>query len=144
VTVDLGGLVRAKVEEYQSVAAAKDVMVVAMAERVVIQGVEVSIDRALSNLVENACRVAPRGSTITIGSGTQGGWAWLGVADEGPGLATPPNDTVGLGLSIVGQVAEMHGGLLAMDGSPGSGTRMVIWLPGEGAEPEPPEVLPIG
>jgi signal transduction histidine kinase len=144
VTVDLGALVRAKVEEYQSVAAAKDVMVVATAGTALIQGVEVSIDRALSNLVENACRVAPRGSTITIGSGVQDGWAWLGVVDEGPGLGIPPSDTVGLGLSIVGQVAEMHGGVLATDSSPGTGTRMVIWLPGEGAEPSPPDTLPIG
>ncbi|MCI0678372.1 MAG: sensor histidine kinase, partial [Actinobacteria bacterium] len=109
-----------------------------------IQGVEVSLDRALSNLVENACRVAPPGSTITLGSGTQDGWAWLAVADEGPGLEDPPEATIGLGLSIVNQVAEMHGGVLVTDSSADRGTQMVIWLPGPEAAPNPPDVLPIG
>ncbi|MCI0424460.1 MAG: HAMP domain-containing histidine kinase [Actinobacteria bacterium] len=144
VSIDLAALVREKVEEYRPIAADNDVMMVATGGSAMIQGVEVSLDRALSNLVENACRVAPPGSTITLGSGTQDGWAWLAVADEGPGLEDPPEATIGLGLSIVNQVAEMHGGVLVTDSSADRGTRMVIWLPGPEAAPNPPDVLPIG
>jgi signal transduction histidine kinase len=74
-----------------------------------------------------------------VGSGLIDGWAWLGVADSGAGMSDRPVERIGLGLAIVTQIAEGHGGeLVAHPGGGGRGTAMVMWLPtnsGEGGAP---------
>jgi signal transduction histidine kinase len=49
-----------------------------------------ALRRAAGNLLSNAVRLAPEGSTVTIATGRTGSWAWLAVADQGPGI--PPAD----------------------------------------------------
>lgn len=144
VTLDLAELVEAKVAEFEPVAAADDVTVEARAAPAIVQGVEVALYRALANLVDNAHKAAPRGSRIVLASGSVGGWAWMAVTDEGPGLEElDPDDRVGLGLSIVTQIAESHGGELAsFPGSGGKGTTQVVWLPTTNATETPPRVAP--
>jgi signal transduction histidine kinase len=143
VAVDLERLVTEKVEEYQPITAARGVRVAASASPARVEGVEVAIDRALSNLVENASRAAPPGTTITVGSGTSEGWAWLAVADEGPGLQVGGEGTAGLGLSIVNQVADSHGGALRTYAASGRGAIMVIWLPLTEEPGLPPDDSPL-
>ncbi|GAB7036604.1 MULTISPECIES: sensor histidine kinase [Catenuloplanes] len=46
-----------------------------------------ALRRAAGNLLSNAVRVSPAGGTVTIGAGRSGGWLWLAVTDEGPGIA---------------------------------------------------------
>lgn len=144
VTLDLGELVEAKVAEFEPLAAADEVTVEARADRAMVQGVEVALYRALANLVDNAHKAAPRGSSIVLGSGLTEGWAWMAVADEGPGLGgLDPDDRIGLGLSIVTQIAESHGGKLAsFPGPDGKGTTQVVWLPTEVASETPPAAAP--
>jgi signal transduction histidine kinase len=130
VEVDLGELVVAKVADFTALAAESSVSVESRQRSVKVLGVAVALDRALSNLVENAVRAAPPGSTVLVGDGRSDDWAWLLVEDSGPGLPEVSGDRVGLGLSIVTQVAEAHGGSLAsFPGSSGKGTTMVVWLP---------------
>lgn len=137
VTIDLAALARAKVEEFGPVASDAGVGLEVVGGGALAQGIEVSLDRALTNLVDNALRVAPAGSIVQIGSGATSGWLWLGVSDEGPGF--PDNGPAGLGLSIVSQVAEAHGGkLVSFSGHRNGGTDMVVWLPEEGSGPKPP------
>jgi signal transduction histidine kinase len=95
----------------------------------------------MNNLIENELKVDPAGSEVRLGSGVAGGWAWLGVADDGPGLPDDPSARIGLGLSIVTQIAEGHSGSLArFSGNGGEGTTMVIWLPLDSSEwPYPAE-----
>lgn len=139
VQVDLAALVEGKVADFAPVAAQRDLTMVARSEPVAALGVEVALDRALANLIENALKVAPRGSVVNVGSGVSEGWAWIGVSDVGPGLPAEPGDRVGLGLSIVTQVAESHGGSLGtFPGSDGRGTTMVVWIPAESETTTPP------
>ena len=143
VSVDLGNLVDAKVDDFTPVAARKSVRLARHATPVTVLGVETALDRALSNLIENAVRVAPSDSEVAVGSGLVDGWAWLGVADSGPGLPAEPGDRVGLGLSIVTQIAEGHGGsLVSFAGNDGRGTTMVVWIPTEVAGETPPSDPP--
>lgn len=116
---------------------------------------------ALANLVANAVRLAPEGSRIRVGSGVEpSGWSWLAVADQGPGIDAEDRDLVfqrfwrgedeqasgsGIGLSIVRQVAEVHGGRVGLDSIPGEGSTFTIWLPPSAAAgPVEPPTDPAG
>lgn len=146
VTLDLGDLVRARVDEFEPMAAADGVTVEAVVAPALVQGVEVALYRALANLVDNAHKVAPVGSRITLRTGTEDGWAWMSVTDEGPGFAArQSDDRIGLGLSIVTQIAESHGGALhTFNGPGGSGTTQLVWIPTSDASGDPPDQPPAG
>jgi signal transduction histidine kinase len=145
--VDLGALVAEAAEEFLVPAAARDLTVE-------VQGpgapLEVDADRAalrqaLANLLDNAVRLAPAGSTVSVSCGADGGWAWAAVADEGPGIPADQQGLVfrrfwrgpsgdgqrgsGLGLAIVDQVMTAHGGAARLASEPGGGSVFSLWLP---------------
>jgi signal transduction histidine kinase len=77
-----------------------------------VQGDATRLDRALSNLIDNALRHGAGDIAIEIRATTSGG-AILTVTDEGAGF--PPDDTsrpagTGLGLTIVREIVRAHGG----------------------------------
>lgn len=85
-----------------------------------------AFERALTNLLTNAVRHTPPGSTITVDSREEDGMVVVAVEDEGPGVPPGERDEIflefrqgrtrgageglGLGLSIVRHYAEAHGG----------------------------------
>jgi two-component system, OmpR family, sensor histidine kinase KdpD len=103
------------------------------------------IVQILSNLLENATKYTPPGTTITICASAQEESIFISVADDGPGL--PPGDPdrlfekfqrgrsesnivgVGLGLAICRAAARLHGGDISASNSPGGGARFDISLP---------------
>lgn len=107
-----------------------------------VTGESASLERAVTNLLDNAVKWSPPGGTVRIrlNHGT------LTVDDEGPGIAPGDRDHVfdrfyrseesrsmpgsGLGLSIVRQVTERHAGNVRVDESEDGGTRMVMQVPG--------------
>ena len=140
VTLDLAQLVTAKATEFENVAGEVGVSLQSTVNPAVIEGVEVPLDRAFSNLLDNALGVSKPGNVIRVGAGMMSGWAWMGVEDQGPGLPdSPEGGRIGLGLSIVTQIAEAHGGQLSpYPRRAGDGTTMVVWLPTQASlEPHP-------
>jgi two-component system sensor histidine kinase MprB len=109
-------------------------------EESVVRGVPTTIERAVTNLLDNAAKWSPPGTTIevTVRDGQ------LAVRDHGPGIADEDLPYVfdrfyrarsargmpgsGLGLAIVRQVAEAHGGEVVAEPAEGGGTRMVLDL----------------
>ena len=105
------------------------------------------IVQILNNLLENAAKYTPPGTTITISAAARDKDLLLVVADDGPGL--PPGDPerlfekfqrgrsesnivgVGLGLAICRAAARLHGGDIHARDNSGSGARFEITLPVE-------------
>ena len=94
------------------------------ADSLMVAADKLLLREALSNLIDNALRYAGRGSTVTLRATTQNGQPVLEVEDNGPGLKSEELDRVferfwraselpggcGLGLAIVAEIAQRHGG----------------------------------
>jgi two-component system, OmpR family, sensor histidine kinase MprB len=110
-------------------------------EPCLVEGVPGRLDRAVTNLLDNAAKWSPAGGRIEV-SVRDGE---VTVRDHGPGIADADLPYVfdrfyraqgarglpgsGLGLAIVRQVAESHGGSVVAERANGGGARMSIKLP---------------
>jgi len=161
----LDELARDEVAELAMMADTEDVELEVRSEPVGVRGHGLALRRAVDNLLSNAIRHSSAGSRVVVDVGTaRGGWAYLAVSDTGPGLSAADAVHVfdrfwradgqsshdghsGLGLSIVRQVAESHGGLPRVHSEPGVGSTFVLWLPttpSSRPEVDPPTVSPVG
>jgi signal transduction histidine kinase len=99
---------------------------------------------ALSNLVTNALRYTPRGGRITIDVTVEDDLVRIVVADTGPGIPPGQRERVferftqgqdgttgaaGLGLAIVRDIVQAHGGRVHVDSEVGHGSRFTVVLP---------------
>ena len=121
------------------------------------------VERAVGNMVDNAVKYSPPGSTVRVRTATAGGEALVEVADEGAGVPPELAERVfdrfyrldaartrggggggsGIGLAIVREVARAHGGRAWVRAAPGGGSVFSLALPapaapGGGAAPAPP------
>ena len=160
--LDAATLVHEAAEEFRASAEARHLRIESAAsDGLLVTGDRHALRQALANLLANAVRLAPEGSAVTVRAGREGGWVWLAVDDQGPGIDAEDQDFVfqrfwrgtadgnagerrsGLGLTIVRQIAEAHGGEVKLVSTPGAGSTFAIWLPAQaspGAGP-PAQVL---
>ena len=119
--VRLDQLAAQVVELYEPVAEARGVIIEAALEPVEILGVRTLLQRAMTNLVDNAVKYAPEGTAVNVRVTREGDHAVFQVADAGPGFGTEPAEgdatpeSHGMGLPFVRAVVRRHGGGLTID-----------------------------
>ncbi len=117
---------------------------------VILHGDKDKLQQALTNLIDNAVRHAPTGGQVTVGVAHTKQAVFISVADNGPGISAADLPHVferfwrsdksrsrhsggsGLGLSIVKQMAELHGGTVQAVSPESEGTQFTIALPLKG------------
>lgn len=105
------------------------------------------LQRLVANLVENACHYTPPGTPVAITVRPEREWLAVRVRDEGPGIAPAEIEHLferfyrgtsgvasnhrgaGLGLSLVQQIAEAHGGRVGIASFVDVGTTVSVLLP---------------
>jgi two-component system sensor histidine kinase MprB len=111
-------------------------------EPTIVTGVPARLERAVSNLIDNAIKYSPPGEPVEVRLRA----GELSVRDHGPGIGAEDLPHVfdrfyrgaeargrpgsGLGLAIVRQVAVQQGGSVTAEPAPGGGTFMRLSLPG--------------
>ena len=146
--IDLASVVSETVADFAAAAESAGVELRAeVAERLQVVGDPVALRRGLANLLSNSIRVSDPESSVLVTAGHDDEKVWISVRDEGPGIDPDDVDHVfqrfwrgdlpsarehgrsGLGLAIVRQIAEGHGGQATVRSTVGVGSTFTIWLP---------------
>lgn len=146
--VDLDTLAQTVVQPFAHQAAAKHVALEVRAHRpVIVEADEQQLSQIFVNLIDNALRFTPEGGSVTVDVDVEDGFAKIVIADTGIGI--PHKDLpfiferffvadrsrargisgAGLGLSIVKQIVDTHGGTIDVNSVLDAGTQFTIRIP---------------
>jgi len=105
------------------------------------------LSSAISNLVSNAIKYSPQGTEVVISAKNTASGVSIEVADQGYGIPEESLNRIfekfyrvprvedvdvpgtGLGLALVREIAELHGGSVAVRSTAGSGSIFTLWVP---------------
>lgn len=104
-------------------------------------------EEAVFNLLDNAVKYTPAGGAVRVSASDYQMFSAIHVADNGPGipedeqpkvfqrfyrgLSNPTEESVGIGLYLVRQIAEGQGGYVKVSSKPGEGSTFSLYLPRE-------------
>jgi len=148
--LDMGQFMAEMVQRQAVMAAVKGTQVIlAPVPAGKAQADPVHLRQVVDNLISNAVKYSPPGSTVTVKAETRRSSGWrINVEDEGPGITqadrknifkdfarlsarpTGGEKSIGLGLAISRRVVEAHGGKIGVDSEPGQGANFWFTLPG--------------
>ncbi len=143
--VDLGAIVRQLIQA-QATAWASHQLVVETAPRCTVVGDARRLERVVQNLVSNAVKYGPCHARITVRVEKKDRFALLTVSDQGRGIAPEDLQVIfqpfgrgrsadmsaegaGMGLYVVKQIVEAHGGRIEVESEPGQGATFRVSLP---------------
>lgn len=141
-------LARSVIDEISAAPKFRGITFAATGEPALIEADGELIRRALYNLANNAAEACRRGGAVTIEVAGADGEVSLKVIDTGVGIeadrigevlsstlkSTKRTSGIGLGLGVVRQVAESHGGDLGLESEVGVGSTFTLTLPASGSE----------
>lgn len=150
VRVDIAGLARSVCASMMPYADSIGVRVTCAVETdgLDVMGSEASLRRAVTALVDNALGHEHEGGTVTVEVRRDGQQVVVSVSDDGVGIdqatmatlfnrfsrgsahtGRPGRESYGIGLSLVREIVQAHGGHVAVSSAPGQGARFTIALP---------------
>ncbi|HEV2611355.1 MAG TPA: ATP-binding protein [Noviherbaspirillum sp.] len=140
--VDLAELVRRVIGDLFALAQARDIdIALDTPEQVTVEADAPALRILARNLLDNAIRYTPRGGNVLVSISPSGEGIRLTVDDSGPGIPEPERERVfdrfyrrevdgqtgtGLGMSIVRNIVDQHGGRVELADSPLGGLRAVV------------------
>lgn len=145
--VSLAALARTTVESQGPSISQRGLQVAIEVEgSLVVKGDPFLLHQALVNLLQNAVDFSPPEGRIRLASSVDNGRVGIFVEDEGPGIPEFAKDKVferffslqrpstgkkstGLGLNMVKEVAQLHGGEIRLENLPDRGLRATLYLP---------------
>ena len=144
-TLSLDALIKKVVADFSAQADARDIdLGVGACASINLTGQAESLRMLLGNLLDNALRYSPTGGRVDVELGKENNQAVISVYDSGPGIPEAERERVferfyrvagsdvpgsGLGLSIVRQVAVMHGGHIELNTATTGGLAVRVVLP---------------
>ena len=143
--VDLGRLVATRLEVLDAAAGARQITIKpSIGDCCRVQAVPALLDRVVDNLVGNAVKYTLSGDTIEVDVSRSSNQVHLVVRDHGPGIPedglarvfdrfyrVPGTEVVGagLGLALVREVVDWHGGCITIESEIGAGSTFTVSLP---------------
>jgi two-component system sensor histidine kinase KdpD len=142
--LDMGELIHRVISLFASRTEGRDVRVSVSAGLAPVCADRDLVSLALRQLVDNALKYSPPGSSIEISAGAEDHRVIVKVHDSGPGIPEQERERVfdkfyrrvtnnipgtGLGLYIAREIARAHGGEVWIEGDPGTGSEFRVALP---------------
>lgn len=154
---DLRTTVQEVCEDYAAIAESDGVAIEAdlPSDEVPLQGDQEKVRVVLDNLISNAVKFTPAGGCVKLAVRPVGDEVEVSVVDTGVGIPsrdlerifdrfyqiedhmTRQHGGMGLGLSIVRGLVQLHGGRVWAESEPGQGSRFVAMLPVKASQREP-------
>jgi len=137
------------VERGQLYAARKKIQVELQAPAIQLQADPELLSFAIYNLITNAVKYSPKDTTIRVRAEERSSEVSISVTDEGHGIRPAEQERIfekfyrakdaetlgeegtGIGLSLVKEIVQQHGGRIEVDSTPGVGSRFTLTLPKE-------------
>lgn len=150
--VELDTLARDVESQLSAPAEAAGVEIKCTGDSCAVQGNRRLLERALYNLVENAIRYNHPGGAVTVRLLRQEDACIVQVEDTGPGIPPEAQSRIfepfyrvdksrsralggaGLGLALVREIAQLHGGTVEVESAPGQGSVFRLRLPCAGTQ----------
>ena len=116
-------------------------------EVIFVNGDPLRLEQVVWNLLNNAVKFTPAGGTVNLHLQRESGRATLIVEDTGPGIEpaflphvfemfrqadasrSRQHGGMGIGLALVQQLIELHGGTVAAESTPGRGAKLTVSIP---------------
>ena len=145
--VDVCALVSRIVSEVQLTLYDHEIRIDCSLQTAVIQGDELRLEQAFQNLIQNAIKYSGKGDPIVVDVCRRGAQVCVAVCDQGIGIPEAARSQLferfyragnvdqrnisglGIGLYVVKQIVELHGGSVTVESVEGEGSTFTLSLP---------------